>query len=52
MRCRRPLPNTVGVILITLGIIILLALVLPSGFWWFVLGMALIALGIFWTRRC
>ena len=32
-------------------LIIILALVLPAGFWWFVLGGALIAAGI-WLLRC
>ena len=30
---------------------VILALVLPAGFWWFVLGGALIAAGI-WLLRC
>ena len=32
-------------------LIIILALVLPAGFWWFALGGALIAAGI-WLLRC
>lgn len=33
------------------GVFIILALVLPAGFWWFALGGALIAAGV-WLLRC
>lgn len=33
------------------GCIILMALVLPSGFWWFLLGAGLIGCGL-WSVRC
>ena len=33
------------------GVLIILALVLPAGFWWFALGGALIAAGV-WLLRC
>lgn len=33
------------------GVVIIFALVLPAGFWWFALAIALIALGI-WLIRC
>lgn len=33
------------------GIVIIFALVLPVGFWWFALAIALIAFGI-WLIRC
>lgn len=36
----------IGRIVIGLGLLIILALILPGGFWWFTLGAALIALGI------
>ncbi len=36
----------VGRCIIGLGVLIILALILPGGFWWFILGVALIALGI------
>lgn len=34
------------------GAFILLALILPSDFWWFVLGVGLIFAGIWVIRRC
>ena len=40
-----------GITAIALGLIIVLALVLPSDFWWFALAALLIAAGI-WTLRC
>lgn len=40
-----------GLTAIALGVVILLALVLPSDFWWFALAALLIAAGI-WTLRC
>jgi hypothetical protein len=40
-----------GVCAIVLGVIILLALVLPSQFWWFALAALLIAGGL-WILRC
>ena len=36
---------------IAAGVVILMALVLPAGFWWFLLGVGLIGLGL-WTFRC
>lgn len=41
----------IGKTAICVGIIIILALVLPSQFWWFVLGISLICIGI-WLRKC
>jgi hypothetical protein len=40
-----------GACAIVLGLIILLALVLPSRFWWFALAALLIAAGL-WMLRC
>lgn len=34
------------------GVLILFSLVLPSSFWWFLLGVGLITLGICLRRRC
>ena len=34
------------------GVVILLALILPAGFWWFLFGAALIGLGIWYIRCC
>ncbi|MBQ2895930.1 MAG: hypothetical protein IJE26_04395 [Oscillospiraceae bacterium] len=39
-------------IAITAGLIVLLSMILPPGFWWFMLGVALIALGLCIRRRC
>ena len=41
----------VGVLLIILGVLIVFAMVLPPGFWWFVLGVGLIAAGFACARR-
>ncbi|MEF9970765.1 MAG: hypothetical protein RRY47_01095 [Oscillospiraceae bacterium] len=41
----------IGCGIVLLGVFVLLALVLPPGFWWFTLGVFLIWLG-FWIRRC
>ena len=40
-----------GCTAIGLGAVILLALIVPSGFWWFLAGVMLIAGGI-WYIRC
>lgn len=40
-----------GIILLALGLIIILALVLPAGAWWFILGLAFVAAGICFLRR-
>ena len=44
--------RNIGTIIIFLGIFVLLALILPTSFWWFVLGAVLIAVGIWLSRRC
>ena len=36
---------------ILLGILILLALILPAEFWWFLIGAGLIGAGV-WLLRC
>lgn len=40
-----------SLLLIIFGIMIILALVLPSGFWWLMLGVVLILLGLQLCRR-
>lgn len=40
-----------GCAAICAGVIILLALILPTDFWWFILGTGLICAGI-WYLRC
>ncbi len=52
MRRGRPVQNLIGAAMVLLGVFILLAMVLPSGFWWIVLAVGLIILGIGWARRC
>lgn len=47
-------PGGIGplsLLLIIFGIMIILALVLPSGFWWLMLGVVLILLGLQLCRR-
>ncbi len=51
MRRGRVNGNLLGLILIAAGATILLAMVLPAGFWWFILGMALIVCGCWLCRR-
>ena len=43
--------NGVGLIAILAGVVILMAMILPVGFWWFLLAVLLIAVGI-WYNRC
>ena len=43
--------KTVGYVVITTGIVIILAMILPVGFWWFALAAALISAGI-WIMKC
>ena len=40
-----------GFVAISAGLIIILSLVLPSAFWWFILAVLLIGFGI-WYIRC
>lgn len=51
MRRGRPFGGAVGFILIVIGVVIVLAMVLPPGFWWFIFGMALIAAGFCCANR-
>lgn len=46
---RRGICFWIGIACVVAGVFIILALVLPAGFWWFALGGALIAAGI-WLR--
>ena len=46
--CRSPSP--LGLAAICAGVLILLGLLLPAGFWWVALAMALILLGL-WIIR-
>ena len=51
MRRHGPLGGLIGFICIVIGVIILFAMVLPPGFWWFLFGMALICAGFCCARR-
>lgn len=52
MRGRRGRRNRgIGLLAITAGVVILLAMILPVGFWWFALAILLISLGI-WYNHC
>lgn len=47
-------PGALGglsLLLIIFGVLIILALVLPQGFWWLMLGVVLILLGLQLCRR-
>ena len=48
---RRRNGNTLGCLVVLAGGLIILALVLPAGFWWFALAIVLICGGI-WLLRC
>ncbi|MGE4352635.1 MAG: hypothetical protein AB7D36_00940 [Oscillospiraceae bacterium] len=43
-------PKSIGCLAITLGTIILLGMLLPAGFWWFILAVGLIICGL-WLLR-
>lgn len=51
-RRRRRRGPAVGWLVMLAGIVIILALILPAGFWWFALAIALIAGGIWLLRSC
>ena len=48
---RRRNGNTLGCLVVLAGVLIILALVLPAGFWWSALAIAPICGGI-WLLRC
>ena len=53
MRRKHHQGNIAGYAAIAAGIIILLSLILPPGFWWFAIGVGLVALGLWLnSRRC
>ena len=49
---RRGRHSFLGCAAIGAGIIIILSLVLPTDFWWFVLAIILISAGIWFLRCC
>ncbi len=44
--------KTVGGVIAAAGVMVVLSLVLPTSFWWFVLGIFLICVGITVMKRC
>ena len=52
MRKRQKSTRIIGWAAITAGIVVLLSMILPAGFWWFMLGVALISAGICVNRWC
>lgn len=52
MRRKASTKQIAGRIAIITGIVIILAMILPVGFWWFALAAALISLGIWIIRSC
>jgi len=51
MRRRRGKGYGIGKLFIIAGTMILLAMILPGQFWWFMLGVSLISFGI-WYNNC
>ena len=51
-RRRRNNGPIIGWLVLAAGITVLLALILPAGFWWFALAVALIVGGIWLLRSC
>lgn len=51
MRRWRPAGAVLGFLMIVLGVLIVFAMLLPAGFWWFLLGVALIACGFCCVNR-
>ena len=49
---RRGRQSMIGCAAILAGIVIILAIILPTQFWWFVLAAVLIAAGIWYIRCC
>lgn len=44
--------NIWGCVAIITGVVIFLALILPTEFWWFILAVVLIGAGIWFIRSC
>ena len=50
-RRRRRRGPSIGWLVILTGVIIILALILPAGFWWFALAVGLIVAGIWLLQK-
>lgn len=44
--------KAIGRVVVCCGIMVILSLVLPTSFWWFILGLVLICIGVTISRRC
>ncbi len=42
----------IGSIIACSGVVVILSLILPTTFWWFILGIFLISVGITVMKRC
>ena len=51
MRGGRPLGGLICFLMIVLGVLIVFAMLLPAGFWWFLLGLGLIVSGFCCANR-
>ncbi|HIV20525.1 MAG TPA: hypothetical protein IAC81_00930 [Candidatus Scatomorpha stercorigallinarum] len=51
-RGRRNSLPPLGCLVMLAGVLILFALVLPAGFWWFALAVGLIGIGMWLLHRC
>ena len=49
---RKHYGSPIGYICIAAGLMIILSLVLPKGFWWFLLGASLVGFGFYYNSRC
>lgn len=44
--------RTIGRLVACCGVMVILSLILPTSFWWFVLGVVLICIGVTLSKRC
>ena len=51
MRRGKPFGGLIGFLMIVVGVLIILAMMLPAGFWWFIFGAALIVCGFCCANR-
>lgn len=49
---RKGRPNLWGCVAIIAGLVIILSLVLPTEFWWFIFAAVLIGAGVWYIRGC
>ncbi len=51
MRGWRSFGGLIGFLMIVLGVLIVFAMLLPAGFWWFIFGISLIVAGFCCANR-